>query len=107
MKLIVHGIDRNDAISKMLQALNNLFVKGIKTTIPFHKAVLHNPVFKSGKFDTSFIETNLTSMVWTEENEEELAALFTMQNYVETNTIAVKEQVMSDNWTLSKQINNL
>ena len=107
MKLIVHGTDRNDAIKKMLKALNNLFVKGIKTTIPFHKAVLHNEVFRNGNFDTSFIEKNMTSMVWSEKNEEELAALFTMQNYIMMNTIDVVERTVSDNWTLSKQINNL
>lgn len=107
MKLIVHGKDRKDAIDKMLEALNNLSVKGIKTTIPFHKAVLHNEVFKSGSFDTSFIESNMTSMVWREKDEEELAAIFVMKNYIETNKIEVEEQRLSDNWSLSKQINNL
>jgi acetyl-CoA carboxylase biotin carboxylase subunit len=34
-------------------------IKGIKTSIPFHRTVLENPRFLSGHFDTSFIETEI------------------------------------------------
>jgi acetyl-CoA carboxylase biotin carboxylase subunit len=38
------------------RALNEFIVEGIKTTIPFHLKVLEDERFKSGIFDTSFLE---------------------------------------------------
>ncbi|MBF0472498.1 MAG: acetyl-CoA carboxylase biotin carboxylase subunit [Nitrospirae bacterium] len=55
-KVIVHGNNRLEAIARMIRALDEFHVEGIKTTIPFHKKVLTNPSFISGKFNTSFIE---------------------------------------------------
>jgi acetyl-CoA carboxylase biotin carboxylase subunit len=55
-KLIVHGKDRSEAISKMKRALDEFIIEGINTTIPFHKKVLNNPDFLSGNFDTHFVE---------------------------------------------------
>jgi acetyl-CoA carboxylase biotin carboxylase subunit len=55
-KLIVHGKDRSDAISKMKRALDEFIIEGIKTTIPFHKRVLNDPDFYNGTFTTSFVE---------------------------------------------------
>lgn len=55
-KLIVHAPTRDEAIERMLRALDEFIVEGIKTTIPFHKKVMHSELFRSGKFDTSFIE---------------------------------------------------
>ncbi|MFD0826973.1 acetyl-CoA carboxylase biotin carboxylase subunit [Neobacillus sp. M.A.Huq-85] len=56
-KLIVHGRTRNEAIQKMLRALDEFTVKGVATTIPFHQALLKNDVFTSGEFNTNFLET--------------------------------------------------
>ena len=56
-KLIVHGLDREDAIKKMLSALDEFVIEGIHTIIPYHKQILNNENFKSGNFDTSFIES--------------------------------------------------
>jgi acetyl-CoA carboxylase biotin carboxylase subunit len=58
-KLITWGRDRNEAIARMRRALREFVVKGIKTSIPFHQAVLDNAKFLSGRFDTSFIETEI------------------------------------------------
>ncbi len=55
-KLIVHGLDREDAIAKMNRALEEFHVEGIKTTIPFHKKVLSHKDFLKGEFYTDFIE---------------------------------------------------
>ncbi len=55
-KLICWGVDRGDAIKRMRRALTEYIIMGIKTTIPFHKELLENEVFLSGKFDTSFID---------------------------------------------------
>ena len=55
-KLIVHGLTREDAINKMLAALDEFVIEGICTIIPYHKQILNNENFKNGNFDTSFIE---------------------------------------------------
>ena len=55
-KLIVWGTDRERAIMRGKRALNEFIVEGVKTTIPFHLKVLEDSRFKSGNFDTSFLE---------------------------------------------------
>lgn len=55
-KLIVHGLDREDAIAKMNRALEEFHIEGIKTTIPFHKKVLSHSDFLKGEFCTDFID---------------------------------------------------
>lgn len=55
-KLIVHGNDRMESIMKMRRALDEFIIEGINTTIPFHRKVLNNQEFISGKFDTNFVE---------------------------------------------------
>ena len=55
-KLIVHGKDRNEAITICRRALDEFIVEPIKTTIPFHKKVMNNPLFIKGRFSTDFVE---------------------------------------------------
>ncbi|WP_144554519.1 acetyl-CoA carboxylase biotin carboxylase subunit [Bacillus sp. X1(2014)] len=55
-KLIVHSKTREEAIRKMKRALEELEVKGVYTTIPFHQGLLQNDVFLSGNFNTKFLE---------------------------------------------------
>ena len=57
-KLIVHGKDRLDAISKMREALNGFVIRGISSNIPFQSALLAHPKFVAGDFNTGFIAEN-------------------------------------------------
>ena len=54
-KLIVHGRDRAEAISKMRNALNGFVIRGVSSNIPFQSALLAHPDFMSGNFNTGFI----------------------------------------------------
>lgn len=56
-KLIVHANTREEAIERMKRALDEFVIEGVHTTIPFHSKVMEHPVFKSGDFDTKFLET--------------------------------------------------
>ncbi len=56
-KLVVFAQTREGAINKMASALDEFVIEGIKTTIPFHRQVMQDPRFLSGKFDTHFLET--------------------------------------------------
>lgn len=62
-KLIVHGNNREEAIARMTRALNEFIVLGVKTTIPFHKALMQNENFKKANLDTSFIEENRPELI--------------------------------------------
>ncbi|MGD0786840.1 MAG: acetyl-CoA carboxylase biotin carboxylase subunit [Terracidiphilus sp.] len=55
-KLIVHGVDRAEAIAKMERALSQFVVQGIETSIPLHQAIFQDPGFRAGEFDTKFME---------------------------------------------------
>ncbi|HMR72013.1 MAG TPA: acetyl/propionyl-CoA carboxylase subunit alpha, partial [Rubrivivax sp.] len=54
-KLIVHGLDRNDAIARMREALNGFVIRGVASNIPFQAALLAHSAFVAGDFDTGFI----------------------------------------------------
>jgi acetyl-CoA carboxylase biotin carboxylase subunit len=55
-KLIVSGQSREEVIVRMKRALEEFVIDGIKTTIPFHNALLENEEFKAGNFTTKFLE---------------------------------------------------
>jgi acetyl-CoA carboxylase biotin carboxylase subunit len=54
-KVIVLGQNREDAIEKMIRALSEMVVEGVKTTIPMHLAVLRSRAFREGRYDTRTI----------------------------------------------------
>ena len=55
-KLICWGRTRNEARRRMYRALKEYVITGVETTIPFHQAIIEDPVFMSGNFNTGFIE---------------------------------------------------
>ncbi|GIV55794.1 MAG: acetyl-CoA carboxylase biotin carboxylase subunit [Candidatus Kapaibacterium sp.] len=56
-KLITFAPTRNEAIAKMRRALDEFIIEGIATTIPFHRAMMDNPDFIAGTFDTKYLDT--------------------------------------------------
>ncbi len=75
-KVIVWALTWEDAVKRGERALRDMGVFGIRTTIPFYLSILRNEEFRSGGFNTSFIEThpelvNYTSM----RRREDLAAV--------------------------------
>ena len=58
-KIIVHGATRNEAISKMKRALEELVIDGVDTNRDFLFEIIRNPNFIRGNFDTSFIEKEI------------------------------------------------
>ncbi|MGB6688136.1 MAG: acetyl-CoA carboxylase biotin carboxylase subunit [Terracidiphilus sp.] len=55
-KLIVHGVDRAEAIAKMQRALSQFVVQGIDTSISLHQVIFQDEDFRAGNFDTKFME---------------------------------------------------
>ena len=55
-KLICHGDDREQAISKMLAALESTHIEGIVSNVEFLRRAIAHPQFKAGDVFTGFIE---------------------------------------------------
>jgi len=55
-KLITVARTRNEAIDTMYRALSEYVIEGIKTTIPFHLQLMNDERFRSGDFNTKFLE---------------------------------------------------
>jgi len=60
-KLIAWGVDREEAIARLDRALAEFDIKGIATSIPFHRLALLQPEFISGCYTTDFVETAMKS----------------------------------------------
>jgi acetyl-CoA carboxylase biotin carboxylase subunit len=72
-KLIVWGQDRNDAIQRMKNALENYIILGIKTQIPFLKAVIEHPEFMSGNTNTNFLKDHFPDWKMPELDQDEIS----------------------------------
>ena len=56
-KLITTAQTREEAISKMKRALDEFYIEGIKTTIPFHRQLMDDPAYVAGNYTTAFMDT--------------------------------------------------
>src|SRR5579871_178663 len=75
-KLIGYGTDRDQAISRLVRALNEYFVGGIKTNISLFRRILSNPDFRAGKVDTGYLDRLLkTPMPEVERPNGDVAAI--------------------------------
>lgn len=54
-KLITYGQDRQEAIDKMVRAIDEFQLTGLQTTLPFCRFVMFHEAFLSGQFDTRFV----------------------------------------------------
>jgi acetyl-CoA/propionyl-CoA carboxylase biotin carboxyl carrier protein len=57
-KLVVHGVDREHARRRMLRALDEYEIGGIKTLLGFHKALLEHPCFVAGETCHGVVESD-------------------------------------------------
>ncbi|MBA2725142.1 MAG: ATP-grasp domain-containing protein, partial [Actinobacteria bacterium] len=66
-KLITFGADRTEALGRMLRALGEYEIEGIKTTIPFHRLMLADEKFASGAYHTGTVEQEMDLSVLADE----------------------------------------
>ncbi len=59
LKLISKGKDREEAISIMKRALNEIIIDGINTNIDLHKWILNQSAFTKGEYNTNWLEKNI------------------------------------------------
>jgi acetyl-CoA carboxylase biotin carboxylase subunit len=109
-KLIVSGRDRKEAIRNCKIALDKVWIKGTKTTLPFFRLLVRNHKFLKGTFTTSFIE-ELDKYYFNSEYEEMLAAWLATKLFIEENLQEKSINVDFENgremspWLLNKRIN--
>ena len=75
-KLVVWGEDRGAAIGRARRALSEYRIRGVRTSIPFFRAVLEDPDFLAGDYTTGFLD------------EERMARLTTAERFDDVATIA-------------------
>jgi len=74
-KLITYGRNREEAMDKMIRAIDDYTITGIETTLPFGSFVMKHEAFRSGNFDTHFVSKYFTPESLDTGNEDnEIAA---------------------------------
>jgi len=77
VKLAVWGSNRDEAIRRMRNALNEFVIDGVKTTIPLHKRIMEDEYFLKGDVHINFIDERITKLLPEHFlGEEEAAAIF-------------------------------
>ncbi len=74
-KLTVWNLSWEGLIERGLRALNDMTVYGVKTTIPYYQEILKNSEFRSGRFNTSFVEAHPELANYTLRRPPELLAV--------------------------------
>jgi len=74
-KLAVWSANRDEAILRMKNALEEYLIEGIETTIPLHKKILDNEYFRRGEIDTNFVQERIGSQLTEDLESEEIASL--------------------------------
>ncbi len=112
-KLIVYGKTRKQAVTNTLNALKRVKIKGLKTTIPFCKLVLNHPKFRSGEFNTSFVEKDLEQLFYQEPFEDICAAYIATSDYLnevyahENPEVDYKKGKELNPWVLNKRLKSI
>ncbi len=55
-KLIATGRTREEALDRMSRGLSEFVIRGVKTTLPFHLALMNDSEFRKGQYSTGFVE---------------------------------------------------
>lgn len=107
-KLVVHGNTRDEAISKLCRAVDEYYIKGIQTTLGFGKWAVQTEPFRTGNFDTKFIEKYFKPEYLQQEDPEteEVAAL--LGSYIWSKEKTQKSVINStvngsSNWKLKRR----
>lgn len=104
-KLIAWGQTREEARERLIRAIDEFRVKGIRTTLGFGKWALQQPAFINGQFDTNFISKYFTPALLLSENSEaaRAAALLAVQLW-QRGSVAQQPVSQSSNWKMRRNL---
>ena len=103
-KMICHGRTREEAIEKTIRAIDEYEITGLETTLGFCKFVMNHDAFRSGNFDTSFVEKYFKPALLEakpNEDEEVIASVLASQEISKlkkTPALTVNENSTSSQW---------
>lgn len=107
-KLITYGSTREEAIERMIRAIDEYQITGITTTLGFGKFVMQHQAFTSGNFDTHFVKKYFKPEVLQHQDEAEarIAAilfeqLLSSRSTIKTNTTVTIQQ--ASNWVKNRR----
>lgn len=109
-KLIVTGASRKEAITNTKKALDRVWIRGTKTTLPFFRMLMRNRIFQEGTFTTAFIEKDLEKYHNSSDYEETIAAWLATKLFTEENLTEKKANISFDQgkeltpWLLRKRL---
>ncbi|MCH2556673.1 MAG: acetyl-CoA carboxylase biotin carboxylase subunit [Alcanivorax sp.] len=75
LKLIAWSLTWEDALERAKRAINDMRLQGVKTTAPYYLKILDDPGFRSGQFDTSYVDTHPEQLDYSEKTKPEEIAL--------------------------------
>lgn len=103
-KLIVWAADRQEAINRVARALYEYKITGVKTSIRFLEKVMQHPVFRSGNYNTNFIEQHYDDLSEAADSETEcedmavIAALLDYEQKIQDARPKKHGGQMTNNW---------
>ena len=105
-KLIAWGKSREEAIERMLKAIDDYQINGVETTLSFCRFAINHDAFRRGEFDTHFVAKYFDPKNFrlSVPEEEKLAALISANLTAQRKgrlTVGAKEEVLSP-WRLNR-----
>jgi len=93
-KLVTYGRDRNEAIARMIRAIDEYKITGCETTLPFCRFVMEHKAFVTAKFDTHFVKKYFTTDVLEKSiaDEVEIASLAAQLWHEQKKPAAMQQQ---------------
>ncbi|HJV78181.1 MAG TPA: hypothetical protein VJ602_07330, partial [Paludibacter sp.] len=109
-KIIVHGNDRPDVIQKTLSALYEFNLIGLKTTVPFCRAVLQHPEFVDATYTTRWVDSVYTPEMLENDEDEMIGALAATIMYASeylqlSSDLPTYKNDSLNVWVLNKRLN--
>lgn len=95
-KLCTYAGDRKSAIDKMLRALDEYEISGVRTTIPFCKFTLNHDHFREGRYDTHFVQDNYKPQTINEKEQLEVISVVSSLLKQKINSANNTEPVLSE-----------
>jgi acetyl-CoA carboxylase biotin carboxylase subunit len=101
-KLIAYGDTREEAIQRLVEAIDGFKIEGVATTLPFGKFVLQHEAFKSAQFDTHFVQKYYSAEKLQSDDEAHIAAALALHLFKENKLKLVAVPVGESDWYLKR-----
>jgi acetyl-CoA carboxylase, biotin carboxylase subunit len=106
-KLITHGKDREEAIRRMVRAIDDYEITGCQTTLAFCKWAIQHKAFVSGNFDTHFVKKyfNPAVLLTSNPDEMEIAAMAAVRSFVaaqKRTELAPENRQVASKWKMNR-----